>query len=454
MSKETTAHYCIVVKPESGALALVRRGDEFHLPVVHLPNPCWLPRQVAELNDALMETFGLNCTTLRWLENADDFNLVAMEWHPGAQSPETDVEWFDQGHDALRLPPDEQDMLRVWRQSSTRELVPWEQLGWMRQVVISLIGVFDGMHNPRVTHLAQFKAGWGMSTLMLIETEQSDYFFKAGVRQGAEEWQITRYLHRRFPRYVREPFMVDENHGWMISKRVDHLGFPPGDLESLGDAFRAYAEIQLGSDDFLRSEAANELPVRDEHWLKAHLNRLFSESACPAEFRPILAELSARERGALREKWSLGVNQLAESRLPLTFGQEDLHLSNILNTNSGPVFIDWADCAQSHPFFGIHRAFDLWGVDDAEISRREMEAVKRAYLDEFSHLAPHEILEAEFDLTGTLSLLYQAFRCQEISSAQDPDSPWGKHCFVRAARYMNRAIESNVSASAAATAKN
>ena len=129
MNQERIANHCIVVKPEAGALALIRNGDGYHLPVIHLPEPFWLPKNVQQINEALMEKFGLNCTTLRWLNNGENHNLVAMEWHPGAQNPERDVEWFDQEDQALPLASDELEMVQAWRQSMTGALAPWEQPG-------------------------------------------------------------------------------------------------------------------------------------------------------------------------------------------------------------------------------------------------------------------------------------------------------------------------------------
>jgi len=444
MKTDTTAHYCIVIKPDSGSMALIRSNDGHRLPVVHLQNPCWLPDQAANLNGDLMDMFGLNCTTLRWIEQAEDYNLVVMEWHPGSQSPETDVAWFDYADDSLPLPPAQLQMVRDWQESKSDGLVPWEQPGWMRHVVISLIRVFDGRHNPQVTNLAQFKAAWGMSTLLLIETTDGDYFFKAGTRQGVEEWRVTRFLHRKFPEYVKDPFLIDENHGWMITRGVENKGFPVGDYANLCEAFRAYAEIQLGSDDLFRSEGGAGLRVRDEDWFRRHVEDLFSSEKCPAEFQQAKSVLAEHQLAGLRETWLRQIDALAASSLPLLFSQEDFHLLNVLNTETGPVFIDWADCARAHPFFSLHRVFHLWGDKDPEISRLEKTKVKEAYLEEFRHLAAASTLQSEFDLTRQLSPLYQALRCLEISRDQNRHSPWGKHCFNRAARYMTATFSDHV----------
>lgn len=441
MQPETTANFCIVTKPDSRAIALSRKANGYRLPVVHLPKPCWLPGEIAELNSQMMGTFGLNCTTLRWLKRQPGCNLVQMEWHPGSRLPEIDIEWLDPISVSPLLPAEQLQMVSDWQQSSTKSLLPWEQPGWMRRTVLMLIRIFDGVNHPRITNLSQFKAGWGISTLMLIETSGQAYFFKTGITQGVEEYAVTRFLHRKFPDYVRDLFMVDEREGWIISEEIRQTDSAGGDHASVETVFRIYAEIQLGCDEFMSSDDAAGLRVRDETWLRHNLERLFSENDCPREFRQAKSSLSAPQLDALREAWAGQIDQLAASRLPLTFNQEDLHFENVLNTSEGPVFIDWADCAKSHPFFSVHQTLNLWRYDNPTVFERDKEAVKAAYLDKFSHFADNATLRTEFELTGQLSPLYQAFRWQERSQDENQDSAWGSFCFDRSAQRMAKAIE-------------
>jgi hypothetical protein len=440
MDQSTTAIYCVVIQTAAGPLALIRNDNTYQLPVVHLPDSSWLPANAAKINGDLMDEFGLNCTLLRWLEQCDDHNLVVMEWHPGSALPEIDVEWVDPGNNALPLPPVQLQMIRKWRESSSDGLAPWEKPGWMKNTVLSIIRVFDGQHHPQVSSLAQFKAAWGLSTLLLIETSESEYYFKAGTRQGVDEWRVTKLLHQSFPQYIPEPLLVDEQNGWMITRHVEKRNFSSLDHDSMGKAFRAYAEIQLGCEDFSDSDKMAGLMVRDAAWFRRHLEAVFSDASCPAAFSGPKSRLNHQQLATLRETWLRQIDKLEASSLPMGFNQEDLHLDNILNTQNGPVFIDWADCARSHPFFSMHRTLRLWGGDDPDRAELEKQIVTQAYLGAFIHLATADQLSNEFDLTERLSLLYQALRCLEISREQMPDSPWGEHCFNRAARYMGDAM--------------
>ena len=440
MDQSTTTIYCVVIQSGVGPLALIRKDNTYQLPVINLPDSFWLPAHAANLNADLMDEFGLNCTLLRWLEQCEDHNLVVMEWHPGSPLPEIDVEWVDPGRNDLPLPPAQLQMVRKWQESSSDGLVPWEKPGWMQNTVLSIIKVFDGQRIPQVTSLAQFKAAWGLSTLLLIGTSGSEFYFKAGTRQGVEEWRITQLLHQRFPQYVSNPLLVDEQNGWMITRHIENREFSSLDHDRMCEAFRAYAEIQLNCEDFSGSDGLTGLAVRDAPWFREHLESLFSVTSCPAEFAGPVSRLNDLQLARLRETWLRQVEILEASSLPVGFNQEDLHLDNILNTQNGPVFIDWADCARSHPFFSMHRALRLWNGDDPDKVELEKQIVTEAYLGAVSHLATSDQLSIEFDLTKRLSLLYQALRCLEISREQKSDSPWGKHCFNRAARYMEDAM--------------
>ena len=444
MGEGKTANYCIVIQAGSRAIALTRTADGYRLPVIVVPKPFWLAGNVAELNSQLMGSFALNCTLLRWLTRKPNINLVLMEQHPGSPLPEVGIEWLDPNGISPPLPPTELEMVKDWQAAATEGLPQWEQPGWMKQVVFTLIRIFDGVRHPKLTNLTQFKAAWGMSTLLLIETSGGNFFFKSGIRQGVEEYEVLRFLHRKFPRYVHEPYIVDEQQGWMISTGVEQIDSAQidserGDYANAEAVFRIYAEIQLGCDEFMRSEKCADLRVRDASWMRAHVDRLFDER-CPAEFRPALSGLPEQKLAELRETWSVLVDQLQSSTLPLTFNQEDFHFDNVLNTPQGPVFIDWADCAKSHPFFSVERALALWRWEDREHYDRVQDEVISGYLDRFGHLASAAALRAEFELAGKLSRLYQAFLWQERSKDLNHHSAWGSFCFDRAARLMQKAV--------------
>jgi hypothetical protein len=440
MREASNTNYCLVVKSDRGPLALVSEEGSLNLPVVVLESVTWLAEQVAELNGQLMERHGLNCTLLRRLENVDDTNLLLMEWHPGSPDPEVDVVWVDPDRVDLPLPPEQLQMVEKWRHSSSDDVVPWEQPGWMKEAVLWLLKHFNGVHHPQLTSLAQIKAGWGMSTLLLVGTTGADYYFKAGTRQGIDEWKLMRLLHQEFPELVPAPLIVEEQRGWMVVCRIDHTDFDPLDYDGLGTAMRAYARIQLGCAHWTNDSRPPGLRVRDASWLRAHVDAFFTTDRVPGEFSALKSQLDPGELARLEKSWRQDIEALETTTLPLTLNQEDLHFDNLLDTGKGPVLIDWADCAMAHPFFSFHRIHSLWGEDLKETERLAREHVTRAYLEVFRHLADDDQLQKEVGITDRLKKLYHAFRWQEMAQDHLTHSWWGKRCRDNAVSNLQVAV--------------
>jgi hypothetical protein len=441
MDEETTTNYCIVTKSASGPVALVGGEDSRLLPVVTLTSDIWPPEQAAEINGQLMDHHGLNCTLLRWLENRGDTNILVTEWHPGSNVVEIDVEWMDPRSDDLPLPPEQLEMIRNWLRSSSGNLVPWERPGWMKEVVFWLLRIFNGVNRPGLTNLAQVKAGWGMSTLLLIETSEADYYFKAGTRLGIEEWRLLKRLHGKFPGRIPDPLVVNEQNNWMVLRKIDHMPYPPRDFDGLCGAFRAYAEIQLGCAEWRLTGEVPGLRVKDAAWMRSRADAFISADRVPEVFSELKSALGDTELAALTAAWRRDIEGLAAAKLPLTLNNEDLHFQNILNTAGGPVLIDWADCVMTHPFFSLHRILALWGVELSEDERQEREEVHRAYLDVFRRLVDEDQLRHEVAITERLWKLYQAFRWQNMAETHRDGSRWGEICRRNAIRDMTAAVQ-------------
>lgn len=433
-------NFCIVLKSADGPLALINKDGSLHLPVVTMNRRSWLPNHTFQVNRDLMDSYGLNCTLLRWLDSQPDHNLVVMEWHPGSDAVEQDVEWVHPDTDSGCLPATHRQMIERWKSSDPDGLMEWEKPGWMKNLALILIKVFNGRDFPKLLELSQFKAAWGMSTLLLIKTTDSDYFFKAGARHGLAECVLTRYLNSRFPENIPRPLMIDDARGWMLTRRIEGEPSEFSDPGLLDEVFRVYAKIQLECLDLFQNPIAENLKLRTTDWFKSHIERLFSTDQCYEEFRSQVSALDERQRDDLRQTWDSLADQVQAFRVPMLLSYEDFHRGNILLTDSGPVFIDWADCARAHPFFGLHQFLRLLGKEPTDALSRAKIAIRNAYVESFSQFASPGQLEAEFKLTDQLSLLYQSFRCVELSLVQKRDSPWGIHCFNRAGNYLRLAI--------------
>ena len=440
MTLETSTYCCIVTRSGTGPIALIREQDSFRLPTISLPADAWVPSEAIEVNAQLMDSWGLNCTLLRCQQAQSGGEVLVMEWHPGSQDPERDVTWVDPDRKDLPLLPDELLFIRQWRDSVSNGRVPWENPGWMKDVVLSLVRIFNGVHYPQLTNLAQIKAAWGMSTVMLIETTADDYYFKAGTRQGIDEGTLTQLIHQRFPHYVPNPLIVDETKGWMITRKIANRPIEREDYEFIRIAFRAYGEIQLGCGDFSTSGMAPGIRVRDPNWLQAHLTAFFNTGG-PDQFDQLKSRLNDQILSGLRQAWTRQIENLWASELPPGLVQEDFHYGNLLVTLNGPRLIDWADCSITHPFFGYHRTFELWKDVDSESGQKQKKAAMKGYLEAFASVGDADLINREIEMTRPLWKLYQAFRWAEVATTHPGDTYWGRHAAANAARFLEEAIQ-------------
>lgn len=439
MSDAVRCH-CIVVRSGADAIALLGQQNSPCLPSVSLPRDAWPPDEAAAINAQLIQRHGLNCTMLSWLGTENDEHLLVMEWHPGGPEPK-DCSWLNIESAQSVLAADQARCLEKWQGLDQQLQMPWERPGWMDQVISWLMRLFDGRQFPRLTNLAQIKAAWGMSSVLLIETTGGRFYFKAGACQGVEESKLVSILHERFPRNVHAPIAVNIENGWMVTREIENEPFAAGDFDGLSRAFQAYADIQLGCGDIHRSGVTPGIRMRGAFWLRVHLDAMFSPDRCPEEFTDQIVGLDATARDRLKDDWYPRLDLLNTSRLPLTLNQEDLHFDNILNTPDGPVFIDWADCAIAHPLFGLDRILALWGQHPSELEQQEKERVQEAYLDSFGHLADRDQLISEWELCRSLRMLYLAFHWQELARQNRNGSQWGQLCAANAVKFLQRAID-------------
>jgi hypothetical protein len=92
------------------------------------------------------------------------------------------------------------------------------------------------------------------------------------------------------------------------------------------------------------------------------------------------------------------------NRLPNTLDHADLWASNIIDTASGPVIIDWEDACLSHPFFGRWNLL-MSAEDRVDDPARAQNRIRDAYLEPWTRYASSEQLRAAFDLAQRLAPL-------------------------------------------------
>lgn len=94
--------------------------------------------------------------------------------------------------------------------------------------------------------------------------------------------------------------------------------------------------------------------------------------------------------------------------IPLSLVHHALHRNNICLRNGDPVFLDWAQSAIGHPFFGLVKP--LRGLVErlgAEPDGPEVLRMRDAYLEPWSTFAPQPQLRAIFAAAYPLGILFR-----------------------------------------------
>ena len=106
---------------------------------------------------------------------------------------------------------------------------------------------------------------------------------------------------------------------------------------------------------------------------------------------------TVEEVRALRPEFVRRAEQLADSAVPASVDHGDLHARNVLVGGGAVRYLDWGDAAVAHPFASLFVPL--------RAAREQAPRLLRAYLAEFTDLAPLDRLLADADLACRLAQL-------------------------------------------------
>ncbi|MCA0455194.1 MAG: aminoglycoside phosphotransferase family protein [Chloroflexi bacterium] len=275
---------------------------------------------------------------------------------------------------------------------------------WMRDTLLAQGYTLSGEPEP-------FKHG-PISSLLWVDTTGGEIYFKVAIVLPlfGNEPLLSAALGRLFPQYIPAPLAIDAERRWMLTANLGTVisGTNPP-VELLKTVMQVYARLQIQSADYLDVlfEAGcldRRLPV-----LEGQIDGLLADEAT-------YAELNAAERAA----WQASGNtlkglcrKLADYGIPDTLVHGDFHAGNIAYDGERISYFDWTDACIAHPFFDVvvFITFDAGEHGDA---------LRDAYLAEWTAYAPMERLREIYGLAKILGALHQAVSYQGIVNGMDP----------------------------------
>jgi hypothetical protein len=228
---------------------------------------------------------------------------------------------------------------------SADEDVEWYRPGWFRTAVEQLTALLTRSGLQLRDYPEQYRCG-RESALIRVVTSRGTVFCKKVAPGRARELPITALLRWVLPDYIPRLLEKGLDHGWLISFE-DGYG-PLSDSPNFDDRVRAaqaYARFQLAAAPY--HERLIDVGVLD--WTP---QRIQKEAGDLYERIGLLVPRSKRQAWQSHfERFSQACRRLIDLRLPPILQHEDVHAANVVVSEDGVRFLDWAYVSVGTPVF-------------------------------------------------------------------------------------------------------
>jgi len=421
---EADTCYCVVRHPHEAKFLVVRHEESWSPPVLKFPTG-QIDFQVNQINQGMLDKYGLKTRVLRPILHLPNHHYIEMELAAPKSTKKLQAVWVDRGeYLRTRSPTGEvPDPFEIWFRERESGKVPAKRApfhlpGWFEQADHWIHFQLDRLGIQVTGSVEQYRQGWNTSCLLRVPTNQGWFYFKAGFEASPGEAVLTQALAQRWPQHVVQPLALDISRNWMLNKdiRGDKV---VTDLKRLPAFARVIADLQLDSlndIDTWKSMGCRQVTLAD--YLQVCEN--------PEVFRSRLQEgggrLSDDEwKKLLRALQNLAVDcqVLAESDLPMTLVHTDFRDDNLVFNNGRYHILDWSEAVFSHPFLVLgrimtdhrlsmraeHRSIVTMNIGD-ELFRQILDA----YLAPFAAKYPEANLPAVLQAVEKLDRLWMMLR--------------------------------------------
>jgi hypothetical protein len=406
-------YYAIVPHVSKPQVVVLFRDDRWYLP--HWEDGERRLWQGADhVNRAMHEHFGLSATTLRCVDMAYDATsgrverLYEMENRSPSWSPPGRGRWVSHdGLDALDFGiAAHRTALDAWFTEIERGALlqrrPWARRGWLDATTIwireqlRLSGItLQGVEQVR---------NWERTCILRVGTDAGPLYYQATPMLADFEPALVRAMadwhQQHFPHLVA----VDRERGSMLLQDFGGDAFDQvNDPALLENAMRRLAEMQIGL--ALRTDAlrAMGVPERPLSGMGEQVVALLNDDHA---LRALEADQIARLR-ANADDYRLRSAALDLYGIPDSLEHGDFRAGNVVFTEGGYFYCNWARSAIAHPFFTPVVFFtdirDLFPDDPVVVAR-----LRDAYLQPWSLYKPMEDLTDAFAIAEALAPLYHA----------------------------------------------
>jgi hypothetical protein len=228
-------------------------------------------------------------------------------------------------------------------------------------------------------------------------TEQGLFWFKENNPGQAFEAALVGAMAQALPQHVVAPLAIDPGRGWLLTADQGLVLADQGETDWRRLVIE-YAALQRDTVPLRDALLASGLTSLEPSRLPAAVQRIadwLSELASDHPLRPDPATLAGVRRvvDAVSE-----VENRLPGVVPMALDQNDLHARNVFRPDpAGPFrFFDFGDAVWGHPFATL-----------ASVREDVDEAVVTAYLEQWTDLAPIDVLRQELAVAEPLHTIHR-----------------------------------------------
>jgi len=414
LTTEVETFEVLVPRCGNSQILLTEESGHFLLPRVMVPK---YQRVAQSITERVAELWKLETVCLFHPGHPSDSQrkyCVVLEPRNTTWQPGENLNWV--ARDALRraLPQDEADAIEeVLKECDSRDNGilpgPFARRGWLDELMSWAQAQLNSLGLTLTGQYQQLNASPFFS-LIRLETDGSAVWFKAVGEPNTRELPISVALARLFPAYVPRIIAAEPSwNGWLAvaaeGSRLDEYA----EIAPWSNAAVTLANLQISSFDKvgdLLEAGCKDLRIpalldQVEPFVESMAELMERQSKIPpAALRPeALLELSKQ----LKESLSL----LEEFSFPNTLGHSDFNPGNVLVSQHGCIFLDWAEAHVGHPFLTFEYLLEHLRRDHSGDIPRES-AIRSSYAEKWSSIYPAQNVSEGMVMTPLIAVFAYA----------------------------------------------
>jgi hypothetical protein len=433
MSQTTTptaplhTFHCAILHPTEARVLMLQEDRTWSLPSFE-PKDTFV-NQVAQVNQAAQERFGIAATVLRCADFKEDQESVAavfiLEPHGFSRPLAEGERWIGLAdlRELVLAAPEHRELLQrcLSEDADPRAALaprpPWASRGWLEEAKAWIHDELGHLGRRPTSSLEQIKQ-WSITSLWRQRTSAGDVYFKAVPPLFANEGGITQALAGLYPGNIPVPLAVKPERSWMLLEDFGGKTLREAGVVYWQDALTRFSHMQVAATRHVGALLGAGCTDRRLDTLSAQLPSLLHD----AEELGSLSEEERQRLHALEPKLNAMIQDLNGYGIPQTLVHGDLNFNNVALSGDRIVFFDWTDGAIAHPFFDL-MSF-VYFDDAASIGPERWEEMLAAYLEPWTAFEPMPRLRQAYDLAIMLALLHHAISYKNIRESQEEGARW------------------------------